>query len=244
MSNPIILIPARRASTRLPDKPLAMIGDKPMIVHVLERAIEANLGEVVVATDDEEIKNVIEGAGGKAVMTAIDHASGSDRIWEALQIIDPECRYDTIINLQGDLPTLEPSLLEALLEPFENDEVDITTLGAEIFDEDEKHAPSVVKPVITFHRNKQGRCLYFSRATVPWGGGPLYHHIGLYGYRREALERFVSLPPSQLEQRERLEQLRALEAGMRIEITIVDTEPLGVDTQEDLDKARKILCTD
>lgn len=239
--NPIILIPARRAATRLPDKPLAMIGDEPMICHVWRRAMEAELGPVVVACDDAEIAWVIERAGGQAVMTDVNHASGSDRIFEALGHADPGRRYDAVINLQGDLPTLDPHLLEQLLLPLEDEAVDISTLAAEILDEDEKYAPSVVKPVIAFESERQGRALYFSRATIPAGEGPVYHHIGVYGYRRTALEHFVKLPPSPLEQREKLEQLRALENGMRIDIRVVDTVPLGVDTPQDLEKVRGIL---
>lgn len=241
MFQPIVLIPARRAATRLPNKPLAMIGNAPMIVHVWRRAIEAGIGPVVVACDDPDIAAAVGEAGGDAVMTDSAHPSGSDRIWEALQITDPDGKHDIVINLQGDLPTLDPELLNDLVRPFENAEVDMTTLAAEITDEAEKTKPSVVKPVISFDDERHGRCLYFTRAAAPHGEGPLYHHIGLYGYRRTALEKFVSLPPSLLERREKLEQLRALEAGMRIEITVVDTEPLGVDTVEDLEKARYII---
>lgn len=242
--NPVIVIPARRAATRLPDKPLAMIGEEPMIVHVWRRAMEAEIAPVYVACDDETVAEAITAVGGQAVMTSSDHASGSDRIWEALEAIDPEHCHDTIINMQGDLPTLEPSLLEALLQPLANESVDIATLACEISDASERTNPNVVKPVISFYHNKQGRALYFSRATVPFGeDSTLYHHIGLYAYRRAALQRFVSLPPSPLEQREKLEQLRALEAGMRIDICVVNTLPLGVDTPEDLTRAREILCT-
>ncbi len=240
--NPIILIPARRASTRLPDKPLAMIGDRPMIVHVWQRAMEADLGPVVVACDDPEIAWVVENAGGKAVLTSADHPTGSDRIFEALEMVDGEGDHHLVINLQGDLPTIEPALLETLIMPFDQPEVAISTLAVEITDETEKITPSVVKPVISFDTERQGRALYFTRATVPYGDGPLYHHIGIYAYRRAALRRFVALPPSPLEQREQLEQLRALENDMRIEVCIVDTEPLGVDTPEDLDKARELLA--
>lgn len=217
-----------------------------MIVHVWRRAMESQIADVVVATDDTEIFAVVEAAGGKAVMTRADHPSGSDRIWEALQQIDPQGRYSIILNVQGDLPTLDPALLHELVRPFSDPMVDITTLAAMIDNERDLNSPSVVKPVIAFSNasQKRGRCLYFSRATVPHGEGAHYHHIGLYGYRRKTLEQFVSLPPSPLELREKLEQLRALEAGMRIEITIVDTQPLGVDTQEDLEKARSLLCTD
>lgn len=241
--NPLILIPARRASTRLPDKPLAMIGDAPMIVQVWRRAMEADVGRVVVACDDAEIFQAVEAAGGEAVMTRPDHPSGSDRIWEALGQIDPQGVHDIIINMQGDLPTLAPDLLQALLPPFAQAAVDITTLAALIDDERDKTNPSVVKPVISFSSECQGRALYFTRATAPHGDGPLYHHIGIYAYRRAALERFVCATPSPLEQREKLEQLRALELSMRIEVCVVQTNPLGVDNPEDLEKARKLLCT-
>jgi 3-deoxy-manno-octulosonate cytidylyltransferase (CMP-KDO synthetase) len=241
MPQPVILIPARRGSTRLPDKPLAMIGDEPMIAHVWRRAIQAELAPVVVACDDPEIAWVIERAGGLAVMTDSAHVSGSDRIWEALTQIDPVAEYDIVINLQGDLPTFEPSLLTTLLDAMTDPQVDIATLAVEIIDEAEKTNPSVVKPIIAFDTERRGRALYFTRATAPTGPGPLYHHIGVYAYRREALKRFVTLPPSPLELREKLEQLRALEEGMRIDVCIVDTMPLGVDTPEDLEKARRLL---
>jgi 3-deoxy-manno-octulosonate cytidylyltransferase (CMP-KDO synthetase) len=241
MLQPVIIIPARRGSTRLPDKPLAMIGDEPMVAHVWRRAVAAEIGPVAVACDDPEIAWVIERAGGLAVMTDADHASGSDRIWEALNLIDPDEKHNVVINLQGDLPTFEPSLLVTLLDALGDPVVDISTLAAEIIEESEKNNPSVVKPVIAFDTERRGRALYFTRATAPTGDGPLYHHIGVYAYRRAALKRFVSLPPSPLEQREKLEQLRALEEGMRIEVCVVDTVPLGVDTQADLDKARALL---
>lgn len=241
MPSPIILIPARRASVRLPDKPLALIAGEPMIVHVWRRAMEAEIGPVVVACDDAEIAWVIERAGGKALMTDTNHPSGSDRIWEALQLADPARYHDIIINVQGDLPTLDPNLLERLMGPMSNPDVDIVTLAAEIIRDEERTNPSVVKPIIAFDTERQGRALYFTRATAPHGDGALYHHIGLYAYRRAVLQRFVSLPPSPLEQREKLEQLRALEDGMHLEVCIVDTVPLGVDTPEDLERAREIL---
>ncbi len=235
---PIIIIPARMASTRLPGKPLAEIAGEPMIAQVYRRAKESKLGEVVVACDDPAIAWEIEKIGGKAVLTDPDLPSGSDRIWEALQEYDPEEQYDVIINLQGDLPTLNPDLLQRLIPPFENEEVDIVTLAAEIRDEEERSNPSVVKPVIAFDTTSQGRALYFTRATAPHGEGALYHHIGVYAYRRNVLEAFVGMEPSPLEKREKLEQLRALENGMHIEVCIVDTVPLGVDTPNDLEKAR------
>ena len=237
----LILVPARMASTRLPGKPLADIAGRPMIVHVAERAAESGLGRVVVATDTAEIAEAVRTHGFEAVMTRSDHESGSDRIFEALSTLDPDRKVETIVNVQGDLPTIEPGTIRAALAPFEDGAVDVATLAVEITDEAEKTNPNVVKVVGAPLSGTRLRALYFTRATAPWGAGPLYHHIGLYAYRREALERFVSLPPSVLERRERLEQLRALEAGMRIDVEIVKTPPLGVDTPEDLERARHIL---
>ena len=241
MSNPIVLIPARMASTRLPDKPLASICGEPMIVHVWRRATEAGVGAVVVATDHDEVAAVIRRAGGVAVMTRSDHPAGSDRIHEAVEALDPAGRHDVVVNVQGDLPTIEPKAVRAALEPLQNPAVDIATLAAEITDEAERHNPNVVKVVGSWIGPDRMRALYFSRATAPWGEGSLFHHIGLYAYRRESLRRFVSLPPSPLEQRERLEQLRALEAGMRIDVQCVDTVPFGVDTPADLVRAQALL---
>ena len=237
----LILIPARLHSTRLPGKPLADIAGLPMIVQVLRRAEEAKIGPVVVATDDETIFTAVEKAGGRAVMTRADHPSGSDRIFEALDLVDPDGRAKVIVNVQGDLPTLDPGDLAASLRPLADPAVDIATLAAEIRKPEERTNPNVVKVIGSPVSPKRLRALYFTRATAPSGEGPLYHHIGLYAYRRAALKRFVSLPPSPLEQRERLEQLRALEAGMRIDVTIVDSVPLGVDTPQDLETARKML---
>lgn len=233
-----------------------MIGKEPMIVHVWRRVVESGVGEVVVACGDKEIADVISRAGGRAVMTDPDLPSGSDRIWQALNIIDPKGKHDVIVNVQGDMPTLDPAIIKRALAVLDNPDIDIGTLAAAIAEEREKNDPAVVKVVIsdwriadskkTLSANRYpltaGKALYFSRATVPSGDGPLYHHIGLYAYKRSALEKFVALPPSALEKREKLEQLRALEAGMRIEVAIVDTVPLGVDTPETLEKARKLLC--
>jgi 3-deoxy-manno-octulosonate cytidylyltransferase (CMP-KDO synthetase) len=241
-SDILIIIPARMAASRLPGKPLADIAGEPMIVHVLRRACAAAVGEVVVATDSEAVAASVEKAGGCAIMTRADHASGSDRIFEALAAADPSHRCGIIINVQGDLPTLAPADIRAALRPLDNPAVDIATLAAAIVRAQERRNPNVVKVVgspISPHRL---RALYFTRAAAPWGEGPLYHHIGLYAYRRAALERFVSLPPSALEKRERLEQLRALEAGMRIDVEIVDSVPLGVDTPEDLARARELIA--
>lgn len=237
----LILIPARMAATRLPNKPLLDIGGQPMIVHVLRRAQEAGVGPVVVATDAQEIADVVEKAGGRAVMTRADHPSGSDRIFEALGKADPQGRAQLVVNVQGDLPTLEPGDLKASLLPLKDEAVDIATLAAEITRAEERTNPNVVKVVGSPVGPDRLRALYFTRATAPSGDGPLYHHIGLYAYRRSALARFVSLPPSPLELREKLEQLRALEAGMRIDVALVKSVPLGVDTPHDLDAARAML---
>lgn len=238
----IILIPARMASTRLPGKPLADIAGRPMIVHVADRARESGLGRVAVATDSPEVAEAVRSAGFEAVMTREDHQSGSDRIHEALQSLDPQRSVDIVVNVQGDLPTIEPETIRAAFRPLEDSAVDIATLGVEIVREDERSNPNVVKIVGSTLPSGRLRALYFTRATAPWGEGPLYHHIGLYAYRRAALERYVSLPPSPLERREKLEQLRALEAGMRIDVEIVQSVPLGVDTPDDLERARHMLA--
>ena len=244
MPDIVILIPARMASTRLPGKPLADIAGEPMIVHVWRRALAAKLGRVFVATDAPAIAEAVEQRGGAAVMTRADHASGTDRICEALQTIDPGRSAEIVVNMQGDLPTLEPkSLAAAVAVLTANAAVDIATLAAEIRKAEERDNPNVVKVVGTPVGPSQLRALYFTRATAPAGEGPLYHHIGLYAFRRAALERFVKLPPSPLELREKLEQLRALEAGMRIDAAIVETVPLGVDTAEDLATARAVLTS-
>ena len=237
--NPVVLIPARMASRRLPGKPLAEIAGRPMIVHVLERAEAAALGPVVVACAEPAIADAVTSAGGRAVLTRPDHASGSDRIFEALQAVDPAGEHDAVVNLQGDLPTIEPASPALALALLADPAVDVGTLAAEIADPAERDDPNVVKAVVS-HRPgaAHGRALYFTRATAPAGAGPLWHHIGLYAYRRAALARFVSLPPSPLERRERLEQLRVLEDGMRIEVAFVDTVPLGVDTPAQLEQAR------
>ena len=241
-TSPIVIIPARMASTRLPGKPLADIAGLPMIVQVLKRAEQAAIGPVVVACAETEIKDAVEACGGRAVLTDPDHPSGSDRIYEALKIVDPHAKHDIVVNLQGDLPTIEPAIVHAVLKPMRDLDVDITTLVAEITDEEEKANPNVVKAVVGFGPGADvARALYFTRSQAPAGDGPLYHHIGIYAYRRPALERFVSLEPSVLEQREKLEQLRALENGMRIDAARVDTVPFGVDTPADLARARAIL---
>jgi 3-deoxy-manno-octulosonate cytidylyltransferase (CMP-KDO synthetase) len=241
MANPIVIIPARMASSRLPGKPLADICGEPMIAHVWRRAIEADIGPVVVAADDSRIVRAIEAVGGKAVLTHPDHQSGSDRIFEALGALDPARVYDIVVNVQGDLPTIERDAVRACLAPLADAGVDIATLATPISRPEEKDDPNVVKAVGTLVAPGRLRALYFTRARAPWGDGELLHHIGLYAYRRDALKAFVSMPASPLERREKLEQLRALEAGMRIDVMIVDAAPLGVDTPEDLSRARTIL---
>jgi 3-deoxy-manno-octulosonate cytidylyltransferase (CMP-KDO synthetase) len=241
MRDTIILIPARLTSTRLPGKPLADIHGLPMIVHVLRRAEAAHIGEAVVATDSEAVAAAVEKAGGRAIMTRSDHLSGSDRIYEALEALDPEQRLRIVVNVQGDLPTVDPADIQAALGPLADPAVDIATLAAVIADPAELTNPNVVKAQGTIFAPRRMHATAFTRADAS-GPGPHYHHIGLYAYRRAALERFVKLPPSANERRERLEQLRALDAGMRIDVAIVETVPLGVDTPEDLDKARAMLA--
>lgn len=238
----LVLIPARMAASRLPGKPLLDIGGLPMIVQVVRRAEAARIGRVVVATDTPDIASSVTAHGGEAVMTRADHPSGSDRIFEALQTLDGAGDIDTIINVQGDLPTIAPDDIRAVLAPLSDASVDIATLAAVISKEEEHTNPNVVKVVGSPLSETRLRALYFTRATAPHGEGPRYHHIGLYAYRRSALARFVALPPSPLEIREKLEQLRALEAGMRIDVTVVDTVPLGVDTPHDLETARRMLA--
>lgn len=238
----LVLIPARMAATRLPGKPLLDIAGQPMIVHVLRRAEEAAIGRVAVATDTAEIADAVRAAGGEAVMTRAAHPSGSDRIHEAMQALDPAGKAEIVVNLQGDFPTILPETIRAALPPLDDPAVDIATLASQIHTADEDQAPSVVKAVGSPIGANRLRALYFTRATAPYGDGPRYHHIGLYAYRRAALERFVALSPSPLEQQEKLEQLRALEARMRIDITLVDSVPRGVDTPADLETARNILA--
>jgi 3-deoxy-manno-octulosonate cytidylyltransferase (CMP-KDO synthetase) len=238
----LVLIPARMAATRLPGKPLLDIGGLPMIVHVLRRAEEAQIGRVAVATDTPEIAAAVKAHGGEVVMTRADHPSGSDRIYEAMTILDPEGKAEIVVNLQGDFPTISPGNIRDVLPPLADPAVDIATLASLIHTAEEDQAPSVVKAVGSPIGPNRLRALYFTRAAAPHGDGPRYHHIGLYAYRRAALERFVTLPPSALELQEKLEQLRALEAGMRIDVMIVDTVPRGVDTPADLETARRLLA--
>ena len=236
------------ASTRLPGKPLADIGGAPMIVRVWQRACEADVGPVIVACGEPEIAAAVRDHGGEAILTSPDHQSGSDRVFEAINKFDGEHRIDGVINLQGDLPLVEPSAIRASLTPLDEPQVDIATLIAEIVEPHERDDPNVVKAIVSFDPESSegpgriGRALYFTRATAPSGEGPLYHHIGLYAFRRAALERFVGLAPSGLERRERLEQLRALEAGMRLDAVLVDRVPIGVDTPANLAQVRQILA--
>jgi 3-deoxy-manno-octulosonate cytidylyltransferase (CMP-KDO synthetase) len=239
---PLILIPARFASTRLPGKPLADIGGKPMIVHVWERAIASGVGRVAVATDDMRIADAVTAAGGEAVMTRPDHESGSDRLWEALSLLDSEGHHDVIVNVQGDVPTLPPVMVAQVAAAL-GEAADMATLVGELKHTEDRENPAVVKAIISWKDREQrrGEALYFTRAKAPWGDGPLYHHIGIYAYRRKTLQRFVALPPSPLERREKLEQLRVLEAGMRIAVARVDDEPPGIDTPEQLEAIRSLF---
>jgi 3-deoxy-manno-octulosonate cytidylyltransferase (CMP-KDO synthetase) len=243
MPNPIIVIPARLKATRLPNKPLADIHGLPMIVHVWKRAMEAGIGPVVVAAAETEIAEAVRAAGGQAVLTDPDLPSGSDRVWAALNAVDPQGAHDVVVNLQGDLPAIDPQVIAAVLKPLAEPQVDIATLVAAIRSEEERQNPNVVKAALAFAPGQDvGRALYFSRVPVPWGEGPHWHHIGIYAYRRAALTRFVDLPVGLLEAREKLEQLRALENGMRIDAALVDTVPDGVDTPADLERARALLA--
>jgi len=240
MSDAIILIPARLASNRFPGKPLADLHGMPMIVHVLRRAQAAQIGEVIVATDSEAVAAAVEKARGRAVMTRSDHVSGSDRIYEALEALDPEHRINVVVNVQGDLPTIAAADIRSALKPLADPAVDIATLAAMITEPAELTNPNVVKVVGTEVASDRLRAKTFTRKDAS-GAGPHYHHIGLYAFRREALARFVKLPPSANERLEKLEQLRALDVGMRIDVMVVRTMPLGVDTPEDLEKARTLL---
>ena len=238
----LVLIPSRLAATRLPDKPLADICGKPMIVRVMEQALNADIGPVTVACDDQTIADAVRDHGGKAVMTRPDHVSGSDRIFEAAELVDPERKFDIILNVQGDVPLIAPESIRAAFSPLSIPEVSIGTIATEL-DPAYRDDQTFVKAVITPNGEGHYRALYFTRATAPSGDGPLHHHIGIYAYRRSALDRFVQLSPSPLEMREKLEQLRALEAGMRIDVSIIDGAPMDVNTPEDLERARKAYQT-
>ncbi|MBN9672801.1 3-deoxy-manno-octulosonate cytidylyltransferase [Roseibium aggregatum] len=238
MTSALVLIPARLSATRLPRKPLADICGKPMIVRVLEQALNADIGPVAVACDNQDIADAVQDHGGTAVLTRSDHASGSDRIFEAAERLDPDGRHDTVLNVQGDVPLIAPEAIRAAFTPLTVAEVSIGTIMTQFTDPEVRDNPNSVKAVTTPNGLGHHRALYFTRTTAPWGDGPHFHHIGIYAYRRAALARFVQLPPSPLEQREKLEQLRALEAGMRIDVSIVDSAPMDVNTPEDLERAR------
>lgn len=240
---PIVLIPARMASTRLPGKPLADIGGVPMIVRVWRKAVEAGVGPVVVACSEKEVQQAVEAAGGRAVMTAANLPSGSDRVWAALNAVDRAFEHDFVVNLQGDLPTFDPACIKSAIDAMVTTGGEIGTCAAEIDDPAEADNPSVVKVVATWDvGGLYGKAHYFSRSKIPSGKGPFFAHVGLYVYRREALQRFVGLNPSPLEQREKLEQLRAIEAGIKIAVGRVEEVPLSVDTPADLEKARAAVA--
>jgi 3-deoxy-manno-octulosonate cytidylyltransferase (CMP-KDO synthetase) len=239
----LVVIPTRLAATRLPNKPLADICGKSMICHVWEKAIEANVGPVIVACGDQEIVEAVKAFGGETVLTDPTLPTGTDRVKSAADIYDPQQTYEFVINVQGDLPTLESSLLPESLEPFQDSGVDIATLATMIEDPHELTDGNVVKIALSLKgEGTIGRALYFSRNLIPSSEGPHYHHIGLYAFRRKALNQYVNLPVNALEIRERLEQLRALAHGMRIDVKIVNTKaPFGVDTPADLEKAIRVI---
>lgn len=239
MTEPLIIIPSRMNAVRLPNKPLADIGGKPMIARMVERALAANIGRIIVATDHQDIADIAEKEGAVAVMTDPDLPSGTDRVWAAASQIDPEGKHEIIVNLQGDMPTFKPEIINQTVDVLKHQpQSDISTLVALITTEEEKNTDAVVKAIVSWQSDQLGRGLYFTRATAP-SSGDLWHHLGIYAYRREAIKKFVTLPPSPLEKQERLEQLRALEAGMIIGIGKASEAPLGVDTQETLELARK-----
>ncbi len=239
---PIVVIPARLASTRLPDKPLADIHGRPMIVQVWMRAMEADVGPVLVACAEQAIADAVKAEGGRAVLTRPDHPSGSDRIWEAVQRVDPDGRHDVIVNLQGDLPNLDPGVLRAVLSPLEDPAVDIATAAVLIEDPAERDDPHVVKALGDFGGGRIARALDFVRELPADHSGPAYHHVGIYAYRRQALARFVALPPSARETERKLEQMRAMDDGLRIDLALIDSDPLGVDTPGDLDRIRELMA--
>ena len=241
--NPIVVIPARMASTRLPNKPLADIGGKSMIVRMLELGRAAALGPVAVAAGDAPIADAVRAAGGRAVLTDTELPSGSDRVAAAVAELDPDGTHDVVVNLQGDFPTLTAAQLRLVVEPLADPGIDIGTLVVPFLSDEEAATPSFVKAACVFAAGARvAPALYFSRERIPWGDGPRWHHVGIYAYRRAALERYVALPPSPLERRENLEQLRALEAGMRIAAARIEHGPFGVDTPEDLERARLVLA--
>ena len=242
MNQTITIIPARYSSTRFPGKPLVEIAGKPMIIRVYEQAKNANLGKIIVATDDERILSVVQNYGGEVILTSEQHSSGTDRIYEAITKIDPEGNFDQILNLQGDIPLIESRAIQCCFEPLKDPAVDLATIATEISDNCQRDDPNFVKAIGTQIDRTRYRALYFTRATAPSGDGPLFLHIGLYAYRRATLERFVSLPQSKLEIREKLEQLRAIEDGMRIDFSLIDSKPIDVNTQDDVNELEKLLA--
>ena len=239
--NNLIIIPARLESTRLPNKPLADIKGLPMVIHVLNKGLESSCGDVIVATSNIEIYDVVRSFGEKAIMTNPDHPSGSDRIFEALNIFDPDKQYKNIVNLQGDLPTIDPYLIKLTFQLIENNQdADISTLGGSINDEDELANPNVVKAYV----EKVDQTLYakdFVRSPKGYNKEKLFHHLGVYGYKRRSLENFIKTKQSKREQDLKLEQLRALDNGMSIVIDLINKIPIGVDTEDDLYNVRKEL---
>ncbi len=241
MTKILTIIPARLASTRLPNKPLADIFGKPMITRVFEQAKKANLGEVIVACDSQEIASAIGNIGGNAIITDPDLPSGTDRIFAALLKVPNYQDFDIIINLQGDLPVIDPKVIIAAANAALQNSTDIATVASVIKNIDEVSNPNVVKIAISFYQEKMGRAIYFSRSPIPHNAKTHYHHIGIYAYKRLALEKFVNLKPSELEKTESLEQLRALENQMQISVQIVDSHPISVDTKEDLERVKFFL---
>lgn len=239
----LVIIPTRLAATRLPNKPLADLHGKPMIVHVWEKAMRANVGPVIVASADQAILDAVRTLGGEGVLTDPALPTGTDRVKAAMDLYDPQEKYSHIINIQGDLPTLDPSLVRESLEPFKDPFVDMATLATLIEDPHELNDTNVVKISLSLEEGENiGRALYFSRNLIPSGEGPHYHHIGLYAYTRACLNRYVNLPVNPLEVREKLEQLRALAHGLRIDVKVVKTKaPFGVDTPADLEKAIRVM---
>ena len=240
--NTAIIIPARLASTRLPNKPLLPINGKPMILHVWEQAVAAEIGKVIVATDSDQIKEVISEAGGNCELTRSNHQSGTDRIYEALENFDQDKNINFIVNLQGDLPQINRECLSSVVNLLSDEAAEVGTLVCEMTDHDEINSKSIVKAIADINPNtKIGRAINFTRTPEPSINGNYLHHIGLYAYTRTALEKFVHLSPSTREIDQKLEQLRALDNQMRIDIQLIDFLPLGVDTPEDLEKMQKLI---
>ena len=236
----LIIIPARLESTRLPNKPLADINGEPMIVHVYKRAKEANIAKVIVAAGNVEIKEVIENIGGEAILTNPDHASGSDRIYEALNMYDKESKFDIIVNLQGDLPNIHKDALSKIISLLESNDADISTLGVKISSEEEFLNKNIVKAYVK-NISESNYVDDFDRRFDIGKEEFLYHHVGIYGYKRKALETFIGFDQSESEIERKLEQMRAIENGMKIVLGLIDELPISVDTQEDLELARRSM---